>query len=177
MISIYLNLFIARSFYCHQVTQDYLVRSEIWPARSEHHNRVNFCSAKALRLGCVRVVTQLGQVAILNLLNCCPANGRMVKPLKKVKIHPVSLVTFEQSENIERFHVNKLCRPSNFLAGGKFVRCHANIASKPARGSRTAANACTSRLASLWVLVKSSFLRENWFVRYGDVGLTYFNLV
>ena len=159
MVCIYLNLFIATSFYCHQVTQlkwkIYLVRSAIWPARSEHHNCLNFCTAKALFLGCVRLVTQLGRDAFnRDAMNYYPAHGRMVKPLKKVKIHPGSLVTCQKSENIERFHVNQLCHPSIFLAGGNwFVR--PNVASEP----RTAANAFIprARLASLWVLVKSSF--------------------
>lgn len=139
MVCIYLNLINARSFYCHQVTKlkwnFYLVRSEIWPARSEHHNCLNFWTAKALLLGCVRLVTQLGRDA----MNYYHAHGRMVKPLKKVKIHPGSLVTCQQSENIKRFRVNQLCHLSIFLARGKwFVR--PNVASEP----RTAANACTT---------------------------------
>ena len=47
----------------------------------EHHDRVNFCTAKVRLRECV--VTRLGD-AILNLLKKPSAHGQVGKPLSKV---------------------------------------------------------------------------------------------
>ena len=65
-----------------------LIRSTILPARCEHQNSLNYCTAKAWLHGCM--VTQLRD-AIYDFLNERSAQGQILKPLTKDEIYLVSL--------------------------------------------------------------------------------------